>query len=143
MAIGGQEPRRPRSGRIATAVAARVLPSRGLVAICDFTDARGRHYPYSDPTHATTVPTARQKRKRMSGGLEIKLFGVFMAERDGKPLDRLPSRKVRDLLAYLLLNRRTPRAREQMAALFWPELDGDKARHCLNTALWRLRGALN
>jgi DNA-binding SARP family transcriptional activator len=79
----------------------------------------------------------------MSGGLEIKLFGVFMAERDGKPLDRLPSRKVRDLLAYLLLNRRTPRAREQMAALFWPELDGDKARHCLNTALWRLRGALN
>jgi DNA-binding SARP family transcriptional activator len=76
-------------------------------------------------------------------GLEIKLFGVFVAERDGKPLAHLPSRKVRDLLAYLLLNRRTPRAREQMAALFWPELDGDKARHCLNTALWRLRGALN
>jgi DNA-binding SARP family transcriptional activator len=65
-----------------------------------------------------------------------------VAERDGQPLARLPSRKVRDLLAYLLLNRRTPRGREQMAALFWPELDGDKARHCLNTALWRLRSAL-
>jgi DNA-binding SARP family transcriptional activator len=76
-------------------------------------------------------------------GLEIKLFGVLVAERDGQPLAHLPSRKVRDLLAYLLLNRRTPRAREQMAELFWPDLDGDKARHCLNTALWRLRTALS
>lgn len=74
--------------------------------------------------------------------LEIKLFGVLTAERDGQPLASLPSRKVRDLLAYLLIHRRTPRAREEMAALFWPELDGDKARHCLNTTLWRLRGAL-
>ncbi len=49
---------------------------------------------------------------------------------------------MRDLLAYLLLNRRTPRSREQIAGLFWPEVDGDKARHCLNTTLWRLRGAL-
>ncbi|HEY8745211.1 MAG TPA: BTAD domain-containing putative transcriptional regulator [Chloroflexota bacterium] len=82
------------------------------------------------------------KRRRGIGSLEIRLFGVFTAERDGRLLANLPSRKVRDLLAYLLLNRRTPRSREQTAALFWPDLDGDKARHCLNTTLWRLRGAL-
>jgi DNA-binding SARP family transcriptional activator len=67
---------------------------------------------------------------------------VLTAERDGQQLTNLPSRKVRGLLAYLLIHRRTSCAREQVAALFWPELDGDKARHCLNTTLWRLRAAL-
>jgi DNA-binding SARP family transcriptional activator len=74
--------------------------------------------------------------------LEIKLFGVFCLERGGQPLPAFPSRKVRDLLAYLLLDHRALHSREHLADLFWPDLDGDKARHCLNTTLWRLRGVL-
>lgn len=74
--------------------------------------------------------------------LEIRLFGVLALERAGRAPARLPSRKVRDLLAYLLLHRRAPQSREHLAAQLWGECDGDKGRHCLNTALWRLRSVL-
>jgi DNA-binding SARP family transcriptional activator len=76
------------------------------------------------------------------GTLEIRLFGILSLQRDGRPLDRLPSRKVKDLLTYLILNRPTPQARETLATALWPDCDGEKARHCLNTTLWRLRAAL-
>jgi DNA-binding SARP family transcriptional activator len=46
------------------------------------------------------------------------------------------------LLAYLLLQRHRSHSREELAALFWGEQSEDKARGCLNTALWRLRCAL-
>ncbi|HEV7214921.1 MAG TPA: BTAD domain-containing putative transcriptional regulator [Chloroflexota bacterium] len=74
--------------------------------------------------------------------LEINLFGVLSLERGVQPLPPFPSRKARDLLAYLLLDHRALYSREHLADVFWPELDGDKARHCLNTTLWRLRGVL-
>jgi DNA-binding SARP family transcriptional activator len=74
--------------------------------------------------------------------LEITLFGVLSLERGGRTAPPFPSRKARDLLAYLLLDHRALRPREQLADLFWPDLDGAKARHCLNTTLWRLRGVL-
>ncbi len=73
------------------------------------------------------------------GMLEIGLFGTPTLQRDGQPLARFPSRKVRDLLAYLLVNRHVPHPREQLAGVFWGDWDDRKARHCLNTTLWRLR----
>jgi DNA-binding SARP family transcriptional activator len=33
-------------------------------------------------------------------------------------------------------------SRDQLAGLFWGELNDQKARHCLNTALWRLKQVL-
>ena len=74
--------------------------------------------------------------------LRIRLFGSFALERDGQSLPRFPSRKVRDLLAYLALNRHTTFSREHLAGLFWGDFDDEKARHSLNTALWRLNGVL-
>ena len=74
--------------------------------------------------------------------LRIRLFGSFALERDGQSLTRFPSRKVRDLLAYLALNRHTTHSREHLAGLFWGDFDDEKARHSLNTALWRLNGVL-
>jgi DNA-binding SARP family transcriptional activator len=74
--------------------------------------------------------------------LRIRLFGSMEIERDGKPLARFPSRKVRDLFAYLALNRQSTHSREHLAGLFWGESDDDRARHSLNTALWRLNGVL-
>lgn len=74
--------------------------------------------------------------------LEIQLFGSFGLMSDGQPLTRLPSRRGNELLAYLLLNRQTLHARERLAGLFWGDSDDQKARHCLNTTLWRLQGIL-
>src|SRR5689334_1728438 len=85
---------------------------------------------------------AETRRGERMSTLEIKLFGTLSLERAGQPLPHFPSRQVRDLLAYLLLNRRSPHAREHLAGLFWSECDGDRARHCLNTALWRLQRVL-
>lgn len=50
--------------------------------------------------------------------------------------------KVCTLLAYLLLQRHRSHHREVLAGLFWGEYPQDKARSCLSTALWRLRGIL-
>ncbi|MXM66549.1 hypothetical protein GR925_24760 [Streptomyces sp. HUCO-GS316] len=47
-----------------------------------------------------------------------------------------------DLLAYLVLNRSLPRPREEIASTFWGELPTSQARRRLNTALWRLRQAI-
>ncbi len=74
--------------------------------------------------------------------LEIQLFGALSLLSDGKPLIRLPSRRGNELLAYLLLNRHTLHARARLAGLFWGDSDDQKARHCLNTTLWRLQGVL-
>jgi len=54
--------------------------------------------------------------------LRIKLFGSLDLEQDGRALARFPSRKVRDLFAYLALNRQTVHSREHLAGLFWGTL---------------------
>jgi DNA-binding SARP family transcriptional activator len=74
--------------------------------------------------------------------LRIRFFGSLDLERDGQSLPRFPSRKVRDLFVYLTLNRDTTHSREQLAGLFWGDSDDEKARHSLNTALWRLNGVM-
>jgi DNA-binding SARP family transcriptional activator len=46
------------------------------------------------------------------------------------------------LLAYLMLQRRRLHPRAVLAGVFWGDQSEDSARGCLNTALWRLRRAL-
>jgi DNA-binding SARP family transcriptional activator len=74
--------------------------------------------------------------------LRIRLFGTLDLERDEQSLARFPSRKARELFAYLVLNRHTSHPREHLAGLFWGDSDDERARHSLNTALWRLNGVL-
>jgi DNA-binding SARP family transcriptional activator len=74
--------------------------------------------------------------------LRIRLFGSLDLERDGQPLPSFPSRKSRDLFAYLALQRQSPHAREQLAGVFWAESAEDRARHALNTTLWRIHRVL-
>ena len=76
------------------------------------------------------------------GTLDIRLFGTMSIERDGLPLAQVPSRRVRDLLSYLLLGRHSTHSREHLAGIFWGDLETRRARHSFNTALWRLRRLL-
>lgn len=78
----------------------------------------------------------------MMSTLEIRLFGSLSLERDGQQLPRFPSKRVRHLLCYLLLNGDAFHAREHLAGLFWGDRDERQARHCLNTTLWRLQTVL-
>lgn len=75
--------------------------------------------------------------------LTITLFGALKLESAAQPVTQFPSGKIRNLLAYLLLNRHTTHAREHLAGLFWGDQEDQKARHCLNTALWRLNRLLD
>jgi DNA-binding SARP family transcriptional activator len=74
--------------------------------------------------------------------LRIKLFGSLELERDGQPLPRFASRKSGELFAYLALNRKAPHTREHLAGIFWGESAEERARHTLNTTLWRINRVL-
>jgi DNA-binding SARP family transcriptional activator len=83
----------------------------------------------------------RDEGERMAT-LEIRLFGPLHLGHNGQGLDRYPGKRVAELLAYLILNRYAAHPRDYIAGLFWGDGDETKARHSLNTALWRLHGIL-
>ncbi len=73
--------------------------------------------------------------------LEIKLFGQFDIQLDGKRIN-LPSRQAQSLLAYLLLNPDLQHRREKLAGLLWPDKDESTARRRLRYAIWEIRKAI-
>jgi DNA-binding SARP family transcriptional activator len=73
--------------------------------------------------------------------LRIWLLGSVRCAWDGGRPIRL-GRPGQILLGYLVLHRSRPQSRERLAGLLWGEADEDRARHRLNTALWRLRQSL-
>ncbi|RMF26778.1 MAG: hypothetical protein D6759_18960, partial [Chloroflexi bacterium] len=68
-------------------------------------------------------------------------FGGLRIEREGQPLF-LPTRKARDLLAYLLTFRHRAHPRPVLAGLLWPDLPEEKALRRLSDTLWRVRRVL-
>lgn len=75
--------------------------------------------------------------------LRIVLFGGVRLTRGSPPAEIAVPPGAQALLAYLLLFRHRRHPREVVAGLFWGEQPEARARACLNTALWRLRGALH
>jgi DNA-binding SARP family transcriptional activator len=70
--------------------------------------------------------------------LRVEVFGgltVFGAS--GDPLSIAGS--CRPILGYLLTHRRRRISRTELAETLWAEHDGNHARRCLSTALWRLK----
>ncbi len=55
---------------------------------------------------------------------------------------RLPTRKARHLLAYLVTHRDCPQPRAVLVSALWPDLPEDKARRRLSDTLWRVRHVL-
>ena len=48
----------------------------------------------------------------------------------------------RGLASFLFAYPSRPHRRERLADLFWPELDAERARRALNSAIWRMRKLL-
>ena len=74
--------------------------------------------------------------------LYVQLFGSFQALYEDAPVAALQSERMQAGLAYILLNRHAPIARQQLAFTFWPDITDAQARHNLRTLLKRLRDAL-
>jgi DNA-binding SARP family transcriptional activator len=76
------------------------------------------------------------------GIVQIKLFGRVQVSHDNWITEVKMTRVIQGLLAYLLINRYRTHNRDVLAALYWGEQRQEKARHSVNTALWRLRRLL-
>lgn len=74
--------------------------------------------------------------------IEIRFLGGFEVRRGGLPIEGFESKKVRALLAYLLLNRGQGISRDRLAGLLWPEENDDSSRQNLRQAVYNLRSTL-
>ena len=78
----------------------------------------------------------------MSIPLKIHLLGDFRLAAGDTPVTTLNTPRLQSLLAYLLLHRTAPQARQQIAYLFWPDSSDAQARTNLRNAIFQLRAAL-
>jgi DNA-binding SARP family transcriptional activator len=76
------------------------------------------------------------------GILRISLFGNFRVTNDSWQKEIKLTRTIQLLLAYMVLERNRLHSRDVLLDLFWSDYSPERARNCLNTALWRLRKVL-
>lgn len=74
--------------------------------------------------------------------LQVNLFGNVRVRFSDEQKELNMTRVVQNLLAYLILQRKRMLSREVIAGTLWRDYSQEKARSCLNTALWRLRRAV-
>jgi DNA-binding SARP family transcriptional activator len=74
--------------------------------------------------------------------LSIRLFGAVDLRYGDRSLLPLTSARAESLLAYLVLHREAPQARQRLAFLFWPDSTETQARTNLRHVLHDLRRAL-
>lgn len=86
---------------------------------------------------APAVDTARVRPQ-----LTARLLGRFVIAIDGRVVDTQSSRRTRNILAYLLANRRAQIPRDVLMEVFWPNVHPDAARNSLHVALTGARNAL-
>ena len=78
----------------------------------------------------------------MSPVLTIRLLANFHLTYDGEPITHVKSAPMQSLLAYLLIHRDRPQARQHLAYLLWPDSTEAQARTNLRRELHHLRHAL-
>ena len=76
------------------------------------------------------------------GILQITLFGCVRVTHSNWQTAVVLTREIQALLAFLLIHRHRVHSREVLADIFWGEHSQGRARASLNTALWKLKKAL-
>ncbi|MBI5033936.1 MAG: tetratricopeptide repeat protein [Chloroflexi bacterium] len=74
--------------------------------------------------------------------LTLEVLGTLQVIKDGAPITRFESDKVRALLVYLAVHADTPQRREKLTGLLWPDCPEQSARHNLSQTLFNLRQAI-
>lgn len=74
--------------------------------------------------------------------LHVELFGRPRFTDDDRGVDLKLTHTIQALLAYLLVERNRAHSREVLASVFWSDNRQERAQASLNTALWRLRCAI-
>lgn len=71
--------------------------------------------------------------------LRVQAFGRLRMRYADNVVTSFPTRHVKELLGYFLLNQHTRHGREKLIEILWPESSVDNVRPRFSTALWRLR----
>src|SRR3954466_9278638 len=74
--------------------------------------------------------------------LSFRLFGKFIAQRDGEPLPGLDAGKDQELLSYLLIHGHQHHAREALAAMLWGDSSTERSKKYLRQSLWHLQSVV-
>ncbi|WP_404338207.1 BTAD domain-containing putative transcriptional regulator [Sphingomonas sp. MMS12-HWE2-04] len=74
----------------------------------------------------------------VSPQLRVRLFGDVHLTAKGEAVELAAS--AAPIIGYLVLHRHRPVPRGEVAGAIWPERSDARARRCLSTALWRLKG---
>ncbi len=74
--------------------------------------------------------------------LSIQLFGKFTIQSDGHRVNSVDSRRIQELLAYLLVYRDRPHRRESLAELLWQASSTTQSKKYLRQALWQMQQLL-
>ncbi|MEO0534487.1 MAG: hypothetical protein AAF215_11560 [Cyanobacteria bacterium P01_A01_bin.123] len=77
-----------------------------------------------------------------SGQLRINLFGHLRLTFENQPIASLRTDRYQSLLAYFVLQARSPQPRSQLAGLFWPDIPEAKTKASLRQELYRLKKML-
>lgn len=80
--------------------------------------------------------------KHTMGILQVALFGDMRVTQDNWLTEVSLTREIQALLAFLLLQRHKVHFRDVLADIFWGEQSQERARGSLNTAVWKLKKAL-
>lgn len=91
--------------------------------------------PPEDAEQQQDSPTSQPLR------VAFHLLGEFHCTVDDKPLQKIASRRSRNLLAYLVSHRAQPVLRDVLMDTFWPDAGEKAARNSLNVTLFNLRRA--
>jgi predicted ATPase/DNA-binding SARP family transcriptional activator len=71
--------------------------------------------------------------------IQIRCFGSFRIERNGKSLDRFDTDKARALFIYLVVENSRPHRRSHLASLLWSDQSDQQALHSLRQSLVSIR----
>jgi DNA-binding SARP family transcriptional activator len=71
--------------------------------------------------------------------LQVHVFGKLRLQHGEARVETFPTRRVEELLGYLILNPKTRHTREKLIDTLWPDIPLRNGRASLSTALWRLR----
>jgi len=70
--------------------------------------------------------------------LQVQVLGKLRLRHDETVIERFPTRRVEELLAFLLLNQSREHTREHLIDMLWPDHPPSNGRASLSTALWRM-----
>jgi DNA-binding SARP family transcriptional activator len=71
--------------------------------------------------------------------VRVQVFGKLRLQNGDTRLEHFPTRRVEELLGYLLINQKTPIPRDRLVEVLWPDSSPANGRASLSTALWRLK----